>query len=147
MFCPRSGVGMRDSPHRGYQEADRREVAAQAPAEQERERQRDQPAGHSGAEPWQREGQVPAADVGLEPTVGGVGRQRQDRGRVTAGRLEDDEAEVGDARHAELLVQAQAGHGVDGRVDQQVDRVEGHPRYRPAVMSAHPAARWGARRA
>src|ERR1039457_7104524 len=54
-------------------------------------------------------------------------RHRQDRRRIAAGRLEDDETEVGDARDPELLAQAEAGHGVHGGVDQQVDEVEVHP--------------------
>ena len=57
----------------GYdQEPDRREVAAQPPADYERERQRDQPADDGGADPGHREGQVPPGDVGLESAVGGV---------------------------------------------------------------------------
>ena len=66
------------------------------------------------------------------------GGQGQDRGRVAASGLEDDEAEVGDASHAELLTQAEAGHGVDGGVDEQVDEVVG---VHPAAFPSSPAGR------
>ena len=120
---------------RGHEQPDRREVTAQPPADQEGERQRDQAADHRRADPRQRERQVPPADVGLEPAVGRVVRQGQDRRGVPARGLEDDEAEVGDARHPELLAEPEAGHGVHRGVDQQVDEIEGvHPASRLTLM-------------
>src|ERR1022692_536933 len=65
-------------------------------------------------------------------------RHGQDRRRVAAGRLEDDEAEVGDARDPELLAQAEAGHGVHGGIDQQVDEVEIHPVPRLTLIAGLP---------
>ena len=109
---------------RGDQERDRGEVAAQPPPDQERERQRDQAAHDHRADPGDRPRQVPPADVGLESAVGALAGQRQDRGGVRARRLEDNEAEVSDPGHAELLAQAEAGDDVDAGVDQQVDEVE-----------------------
>jgi hypothetical protein len=131
----------------GHQETHRGEVTAEPAAHQERERHGDQAADHRRADPRQRERQVPAADVGLEPAVGGVMRQGQGGRGVAARSLEDDETEVGDARHPELLAEAEAGHGVDRGVDQQVDEVEGvHRAPRLGLMSGRRAARSGAPR-
>jgi len=70
--------------------------------------------------------QTAIRDAGIsEPAVGRRGGQRQDGRGVGPGRLEDDEAEIGHPGHPELLAQAEAGHRVDGRVDDQVDEVVG----------------------
>jgi len=134
---------------RGDEKADRREIAAQPPADQERERQRGQPADDGGADPRHGEGQVPPAEIGLESAVGRLAGQGQDRRGVGADRLEDDEAEVGDPGHAELLAQAEAGDDVDAGVDQQVEQViqlrAGHaaapsrPPGRTAIMTSRTA--------
>ncbi len=105
--------------HRGDEEADRGEVAAEPAADEEGERQGEQAADDSAADPRQREGQVPTTQVGLEAAVGLVSRQRQHAGGVRAGGLEDDVAEVGHAGHAELLAESEAGQRVDTAVHEQ----------------------------
>ena len=92
----------------------------------DRERDAREAADDRRADPRQREGQVQPADVGLEAAVGESRRQRQHGGGVGAGGLEDDEAEVGDPRDAELLAEAEAGDRVDAGVDEQRGDVVGH---------------------
>src|SRR5207253_4598441 len=76
---------------------------------------------------WER--QLVATDVNLEAVVSRrVRRHRENRRRVGAGGLEHDEAEVDDARDAELQVQRQAGDDIDPGENQQICRVIGvHP--------------------
>jgi hypothetical protein len=69
-------VGDQQVEHdRGDEQPDRREVAAQALADNQRERHGEQAADDRRADPRQREGQLEAADVGLEAPVGAVGRK------------------------------------------------------------------------
>src|SRR5207245_2930048 len=111
--------------------------AAQAPEYDEADRDGQQADGQRAAEPRQRKGELEAEDVLLEPAVRRIGRHREDRRRVSAGGLEDDEAEVHQARHAELQIEGEAGHDVNARGDQEggdvVDLVAAH---QPAGPSA-----------
>src|SRR5205807_10391817 len=92
---------------------------------------REQAARESAAEPRKRKRHLKPADVDLKlVSARGVGRHGEDSRRVSAGRLEHYEAEVDDARDAELQVQGQARDDVDPRVHEQVCR----------VVRVHPAA-------
>src|SRR5205814_6563711 len=104
--------------------------APQLPQHDQADRDGEKPARQRAADPGDRERKLEPTDVDLVSTVGGIGRHRQHCGGVRAGRLEDDETEVDDARDPELKIEREAGDDVDGRVDHQRGR----------VVRVHPAA-------
>src|SRR5438309_3747566 len=119
---------------RRHQQRDGLIVAAQLPQHHEPDRDRKQAPSERPADPGDRERQLVPAEIDLEAVVGGgVGRHREDGGGVRAGCLEHDEAEVDDARNAELEIEGEDGDDVDARVDQKVGRVV---RVHPAAASA-----------
>src|SRR5207245_10883177 len=107
-------------------------------------RDRKEAAGRGPNDPRDTERKMISAEIDLKSAIGGIWRQRKHGGRVCAYCLKDDEAEVDDARDAELHVERQAGDDVDVCVYEQVGRVIG---IHPAAASAPRLARrpWGRR--
>src|SRR5207237_7968414 len=109
-------------------------VRAQPAQDHNANREGEQRTRDGAADPWDGKRKLVAADVNLEAVVRRRVRWHRENGRGVRSRgLEDDEAEIDDARDAELQVQRQAGDDVDTGENQQICRVIG---VHPAAASA-----------